>query len=488
MSSVRLERKGRHRSTWCGPTAPIATLTQPGQPDRRIALPRRDLAECLAEELRRLDPDEVYEDDADQGPGAGRGGPVADRRAGRRQAGEAAVADRRGRQQAPRAGMRRRGHQRRQDRPAGRLGGAARAVVAPDVRDTGRQAAARVGRKAPREPAKKTTAKKATRSTPRRRRQEDGEEATAEGRASLVSASPSWSSTGTPSCWPRPVAARLVTRLVDARPPAGTRARGADRRRLGIGVLAAVAASPARDAVDWSRVHVWWGDERFLPAGDPDRNETQAREALLDACRSTRRGCTRCRRPTTRRRRRRRGGRARTPRSWPAWPRRGPADEVPGLRRPAARRRPGRARRLAVPRAAPALHETERTVVGGARLPQAAAAAGLADAAGDRGPRRSGWSRPARARPTAVGLALTRRRARCRRRPPGPRGPGARCGCSTGPPPPGVPPALSGSPARRSPLTRGGVVRQRMRPRSRSCCRASSRMASPSASLRRSFT
>ena len=28
---------------------------------------------------------------------------------------------------------------------------------------------------------------------------------------------------------------------------------------------------------------MWWGDERFLPAGDPDRNETQARGALLDA-------------------------------------------------------------------------------------------------------------------------------------------------------------------------------------------------------------
>src|SRR6185437_11986469 len=39
---------------------------------------------------------------------------------------------------------------------------------------------------------------------------------------------------------------------------------------------------PARDAVEWRSVHLWWGDERFLPAGHPDRNETQAREALLD--------------------------------------------------------------------------------------------------------------------------------------------------------------------------------------------------------------
>lgn len=37
-----------------------ATLSRPGIPDSRVALPRRDLSELLAEELRRLDPDEVY--------------------------------------------------------------------------------------------------------------------------------------------------------------------------------------------------------------------------------------------------------------------------------------------------------------------------------------------------------------------------------------------------------------------------------------------
>lgn len=37
-----------------------ATLTQPGQPQQQIALPRRNLQDCLAEELRRLDPDEVF--------------------------------------------------------------------------------------------------------------------------------------------------------------------------------------------------------------------------------------------------------------------------------------------------------------------------------------------------------------------------------------------------------------------------------------------
>ena len=49
---------------------------------------------------------------------------------------------------------------------------------------------------------------------------------------------------------------------------------------VGIKTLAAVADDPVRAAVDWSGVHLWWGDERFLPDGDPDRNETQAREAL----------------------------------------------------------------------------------------------------------------------------------------------------------------------------------------------------------------
>jgi hypothetical protein len=37
-----------------------ATLSKTGEPDRRVALHRRDQAELLAEELRRLDPDDVY--------------------------------------------------------------------------------------------------------------------------------------------------------------------------------------------------------------------------------------------------------------------------------------------------------------------------------------------------------------------------------------------------------------------------------------------
>jgi 6-phosphogluconolactonase len=77
-------------------------------------------------------------------------------------------------------------------------------------------------------------------------------------------------------------AARTVTRLADA-----VNARGRAHLVLtggGIGtkVIAAIHASAALDAVDWRQVDFWWGDERFEPAGDPERNETGARSALLD--------------------------------------------------------------------------------------------------------------------------------------------------------------------------------------------------------------
>jgi 6-phosphogluconolactonase len=77
-------------------------------------------------------------------------------------------------------------------------------------------------------------------------------------------------------------AARLLTRLLDVqsvRQPAHVVLTGGT---VGIRTLAEVAVSPLRAAVDWTGVHLWWGDERFLPSGHDDRNETQARAALLD--------------------------------------------------------------------------------------------------------------------------------------------------------------------------------------------------------------
>lgn len=79
------------------------------------------------------------------------------------------------------------------------------------------------------------------------------------------------------------VAARLLTRLLDVQSLHSPVHVGLTGGTVGIEALRAVARSPIRDVVDWSGVHLWWGDERFLPSGDPERNETQAREALLDS-------------------------------------------------------------------------------------------------------------------------------------------------------------------------------------------------------------
>ena len=87
---------------------------------------------------------------------------------------------------------------------------------------------------------------------------------------------------GSPELLAAATAARLVTRLVDAQAAGGSASVVLTGGRTGTAVLEQLRAAPARDAIDWSRVDIYWGDERFLPAGDPERNETQARAALLD--------------------------------------------------------------------------------------------------------------------------------------------------------------------------------------------------------------
>jgi 6-phosphogluconolactonase len=78
-------------------------------------------------------------------------------------------------------------------------------------------------------------------------------------------------------------AARTVTRVADAIAARGHAHLVLTGGGIGTKVLAAIAAAPARDAVDWRSVDFWWGDERFEATGDPERNETGARAALLDA-------------------------------------------------------------------------------------------------------------------------------------------------------------------------------------------------------------
>lgn len=70
-------------------------------------------------------------------------------------------------------------------------------------------------------------------------------------------------------------AARLIVALQDAQADHAEVHVAATGGSMGSAVWAGVAASAARASVDWTSVHIWWGDERYLPAGDPDRNDYQ---------------------------------------------------------------------------------------------------------------------------------------------------------------------------------------------------------------------
>ncbi|SEL09590.1 6-phosphogluconolactonase [Blastococcus sp. DSM 46786] len=83
----------------------------------------------------------------------------------------------------------------------------------------------------------------------------------------------------------RAVAEALVARLAAAQAVHGTASVVLTGGGIGIAVLervAGLAVEPVRETVDWTAVDVWWGDERFVPAGDAERNDGQARTALLD--------------------------------------------------------------------------------------------------------------------------------------------------------------------------------------------------------------
>jgi len=84
----------------------------------------------------------------------------------------------------------------------------------------------------------------------------------------------------------RAVAEALVARLAAAQAVHGSASVVLTGGGIGTAVLervAGLAAEPVRETVDWTAVDVWWGDERFVPAQDDERNEKGARRALLDA-------------------------------------------------------------------------------------------------------------------------------------------------------------------------------------------------------------
>ncbi len=77
-------------------------------------------------------------------------------------------------------------------------------------------------------------------------------------------------------------AARLVTTLVDLQASKGSASVVLTGGGVGHALLEQLHRSPACEAIDWSRLDLYWGDERFVPGDDAERNERQAREALLD--------------------------------------------------------------------------------------------------------------------------------------------------------------------------------------------------------------
>lgn len=75
-------------------------------------------------------------------------------------------------------------------------------------------------------------------------------------------------------------AAQFVEVVVAAQQARGSASVVLTGGGTGIGLLELVRKNPG--GIDWSRLDVFWGDERFVPAGDAERNELQARQALLD--------------------------------------------------------------------------------------------------------------------------------------------------------------------------------------------------------------
>ena len=78
------------------------------------------------------------------------------------------------------------------------------------------------------------------------------------------------------------VASTLVSTLRRAQDDGRMPAVALTGGTIAVTIHEAVAASPDAGTVDWSRVDVWFGDERYVASDNGERNEKQAAEAMLD--------------------------------------------------------------------------------------------------------------------------------------------------------------------------------------------------------------
>jgi 6-phosphogluconolactonase len=225
--SVRLERaSGPVDLVRADGAGSLATLSQPDQPVRQVALAQPELSECLAAELHRLDPDEVY---------------------------AAALCD-----GLPRIGRRSTTRSR-----------AVRAGLAPEGPAPVEQATPSMSSRslADADPQDNAVDQEVL--------EQRVEERLGTFEGGLERVSPD------PAALAAAVAGELVVEVAGA-----VRSRGVAHVVLTGGSMGAATvrslADLDLDPRTWDRVHLWWGDERFVPQGHPDRNDQQALDAGLD--------------------------------------------------------------------------------------------------------------------------------------------------------------------------------------------------------------
>ena len=228
--AVRLERASGPVdlvATRAGSAEQVGTLSQAGQPTRQVPLPDSTLPELLAAELRRLDADEVYASAVRDGiPRVGRSTTTH------------SEAVRKGKAPEEPAELAETHHPELSTK-------ALEGAPAPSERVEGTALDERI---------------------------HQGLAEFARGSVRIAEDTPSVAAavaTAVDAVVQRAVAERGVAHLVVTGGSLGTAT---------VGALADLSPDPQT----WEHVHVWWGDERFVPEGDPDRNVQQAVDAGLD--------------------------------------------------------------------------------------------------------------------------------------------------------------------------------------------------------------